>query len=146
MFKMNTWRGGLILSDHFVSRSRRPVWNVLTGDDNRQNLEDYGLDQDMYCAWWDNFATQVGCYRFQIVFVYSRGWVKTIRKRYRVDGIIFENGEKKMRLQTKTYTCGQGLNLSWIKQRCYVFHFSYVSHFTALRLRLKWSWNSEEFN
>ena len=58
----------------------------------------------------DNFAAQVSCYRFQIVFAYSWGRAKTIRKRYRGDGNIFENGEKKSPFQTKTDTCGQGIN------------------------------------
>ena len=46
---------------------------------------------------------------FQIVFAYSCGRAKTSLKRHRVDVNIFENKEKKLRFQTKTDTCGQGL-------------------------------------
>ena len=47
MFKPTTWGEGLTLSDNFHSLSRRPVWNVLTKDEDKQDLEDFGLDQDV---------------------------------------------------------------------------------------------------
>ena len=40
----------------------------------------------------------------------SCGQAKTVRQGYRVNGHIFENGEKYLRFQAKTNTCGQGLN------------------------------------
>ena len=65
-------------------------------------------------AWWGNFAAQVGCNHFKIdiMFAYSCGRAKTIRKRYRVEGYIFENGEKNLRFHTKTDTCGRGFTFS----------------------------------
>ena len=62
-------------------------------------------------AWWDKFVGEMSSYRFQIIYALLCGRVKTIRKRYRMDGNIFENGEKKLRFQTKTDTCGQGHSL-----------------------------------
>ena len=44
-------------------------------------------------ARWDDFATQVGYDRFQMMYSYSCGRAKKIRKRYRADRNIFENGE-----------------------------------------------------
>ena len=46
------------------------------------------------------------------MYAYSYGQAKTIRKRYRVGGSIFGNGEKYLRFQTKTDTCGQDLTLN----------------------------------
>ena len=47
--------------------------------------------------------------RFRIVFVWTgENDLKTLR----VDANIFENGERKMRFQTKTDTCGRGLKVS----------------------------------
>ena len=40
-------RRGLRLSGDFHSRSRRSVWNVLTEDKDKQELKDFGLDQDV---------------------------------------------------------------------------------------------------
>ena len=39
------------------------------------------------------------------------GRAKTMRKRYEWTRIFFENGEKKLRFQASTDTCGQGLTL-----------------------------------
>ena len=41
------WGGGLTLSGNFHSWSRRPVWNVLTEDEDKQDLEGLGSDQDV---------------------------------------------------------------------------------------------------
>ena len=45
-------------------------------------------------------------YPFQIYSSYTCGQAKTVRKR---KANFFENGEKKLRFQTNTDTCGQGL-------------------------------------
>ena len=48
--------------------------------------------------------------RFQIDSSYTCGRAKKMRKRYELAQIFFENGEKKLRFQTNTDTCGKGLN------------------------------------
>ena len=48
-------------------------------------------------------------YRFQIDSSYTCGRAKTMRKCYEWTRILLENGEKELRFQTNTDTCGQGL-------------------------------------
>ena len=50
-------------------------------------------------------------YHFQIDLSYSYTQAKTMPKSYEGTRIFFENGEKKLRFQTNTDTCGHGLNL-----------------------------------
>ena len=64
----------------------------------------FWVSRGLTSVWWDNFVAQVSCDRFQILFGYSCGRVKTIQKRNRVEGTIFENEEKNLRFQTKTDT------------------------------------------
>ena len=48
-------------------------------------------------------------YRFQIDSSYTCGRAKTTQKCYQWTRVFLENGEKKLRFQTNTDTCGQGL-------------------------------------
>ena len=48
-------------------------------------------------------------YRFQIDSSYTCGRAKAMRKCYEWTRILLENGEKELRFQTNTDTCGQGL-------------------------------------
>ena len=78
----------------------------MTDDEDKQDLEDFGLDHKVQVSGpWANFAAQVGCYRLQIVFVYSCGLAKTIRKRYHVDANLLKTEKNKLHFQTKTDTC-----------------------------------------
>ena len=54
-------------------------------------------------------SSRVSC-RFQIDSSYTFGQAKTMRKSFEWTRICFEDGEKKLRLQTNTDTCGQGLS------------------------------------
>ena len=83
--------------------------NVLTKDEEQTRPWRFWVRPGRTSTWWDNFTAQVGCYRFQIMCAYPYGRAKTIRKRYRVGGNIFENEEIYLRFQTKTGACGQGL-------------------------------------
>ena len=80
-------------------------------------------------GWWDNFVAQKvveeecrknfrmsrasrmcsqEIYRFQTDSSYTCRQANTIRMQYRVDANFFENGNKKLRFQMKTDTCGRG--------------------------------------
>ena len=89
MFMLTTGGGGLTLSGYFDSLHRRPVWNVLKEDEDKQDLEDFGLDQDIEVL--GGLTAQVDCHRFQIVFPYLYERTKTIRKRHHLD--VFQGNQ-----------------------------------------------------
>ena len=57
-------------------------------------------------------------------------------KTLRVDANIFENGEKKLRFQMKTDTCGRGLTAGSIRQRNLSAAFYKVFHKANIVCRL----------
>ena len=75
--KRTSWQreGGwdLTSSGNFLSRSRRPVWNVFTENKTSKILSSPGRTSD----WWDKFSAQVCCYRLNRICVF----VRTGRKR-----------------------------------------------------------------
>ena len=105
------------------SKRRRPFNITLwkTPEDFTHQWETYHYVEEFktiklttLSACWNKFVAQVGRYRCHIVFAYSCGRAKNIRKRYRVDGNIFENGF--LRSQTKRDTWGQGVKPEFNKQ------------------------------
>ena len=75
-------------------------------------------------------------YRFQVDSSYTCGLAKTMQKRYDWTRVFLKTEKKKLRFQTNTDTCGQGVNRAIQRQRNVYIKCAARAKFVLLLFRL----------